>query len=338
MSGFSSTKEIDPFSMDSSGMHNTYKYTISVVILSYNRAHQLGELLRGLLQQDISEDLYEIIVSDDGSTDNTRKVVRNMQKKNKNIVFLGNHHQGVGNSRNQGLRIASRDLVIFLADDYEISSGFLRSILSIFSHTDIDILKLGIGHRVPHDLINRLMYTYDYINEKRIQSETIWPSSNQYKQFNLHQIHNFTYSNRCVFKKSVFTEIGEYRMAEKGEDTDLAERIKNHSFRIYYCPDIQITHGHIYTWPTIMTYYFQKGKGIRILEDLPYYESYIPKDFTRTFRFLKWYFRHSFKIALAMESRIKGLIYYPFFLFINSIQMIGCIYYCHFNKKNLLRK
>ncbi len=86
---------------------------VSVVIPSYNSASLLGDALGSVLAQTYQD--YEIIVVDDGSTDNTRHVVESFQRSN--IKYLFQPNQGPPVARNTGIRASSGRLIAFLDSD-----------------------------------------------------------------------------------------------------------------------------------------------------------------------------------------------------------------------------
>ncbi len=86
---------------------------ISVVIPSYNRAHTLGRAIESVMQQTLRA--FELIVVDDGSTDNTRELVRSRP----GIRYLRQDNQGVSAARNTGIRHATGDWIAFLDSDDE---------------------------------------------------------------------------------------------------------------------------------------------------------------------------------------------------------------------------
>lgn len=77
--------------------------TVSVVIPTYNRAHLLGRAIQSVLNQTYHD--FEIIVVDDGSTDNTEKVVKSF---NDPRIHYIRHDQNRGGSaaRNTGIKMA----------------------------------------------------------------------------------------------------------------------------------------------------------------------------------------------------------------------------------------
>ena len=92
---------------------------ISVVIPTYNRADFLKEALRSVLDQDYfrrrdTEQCYEIIVVDDGSTDETAEVVRSFSC---DIRYIYQKNRGVSAARNVGLQHANGEFIAYLDSD-----------------------------------------------------------------------------------------------------------------------------------------------------------------------------------------------------------------------------
>lgn len=86
---------------------------VSVIIPCYNQAHFLGKAIKSVLEQ--NEQDVEIIVVNDGSTDDTEEVV----KKYPQIIQVDQTNQGVANARNNGFANSKGKLIVFLdADDY----------------------------------------------------------------------------------------------------------------------------------------------------------------------------------------------------------------------------
>jgi len=88
--------------------------TVSVIIPTYNRAHYLGEAIDSIMNQDIRNCQIEIIVVDDGSTDNTKEVLR---KFGNSVRYIYQDNRGVGAARNRGISEATGEWVAFLDSD-----------------------------------------------------------------------------------------------------------------------------------------------------------------------------------------------------------------------------
>ena len=85
---------------------------VSVVVPTYNRACRLGETLRSVLNQTCQD--FEIIVVDDGSTDDTSKVMQSFPSVK--YIFTKENH-GVSRARNEGLTHAKGRYICFLDSD-----------------------------------------------------------------------------------------------------------------------------------------------------------------------------------------------------------------------------
>lgn len=88
--------------------------TVSVIIPTYNRAHYLGEAIESILNQDIQDCRIEIIVVDDGSTDNTKEILR---KFIHSIRYIYQDNAGAGSARNRGIDEATGEWISFLDSD-----------------------------------------------------------------------------------------------------------------------------------------------------------------------------------------------------------------------------
>ena len=87
----------------------------SVVIPTYNRANFILKTVESYLQQEYSN--FELIVVDDGSTDNTKKEVLAIKDKRVNYYYMQNSERGA--ARNFGIRLAKGDYINFCdSDDY----------------------------------------------------------------------------------------------------------------------------------------------------------------------------------------------------------------------------
>ena len=87
---------------------------VSVVIPTYNRARYICRAINSVLSQTFTD--YEIIIVDDGSTDNTKKILAQYGNR---IVYLAQSNQGISASRNRGIAVARGKYIAFLDSDDE---------------------------------------------------------------------------------------------------------------------------------------------------------------------------------------------------------------------------
>lgn len=98
---------------------------VSVIIPTYNRQKFITMAIDSVLSQTFKD--YEIIVIDDGSTDNTRQVLESYEEK---IKYIYQKNSGVSAARNAGIRLARGELVAFLDSDDEWLPDYLSITVS----------------------------------------------------------------------------------------------------------------------------------------------------------------------------------------------------------------
>jgi len=118
-------------------------YLISVIIPAYNAAPYLAQCLENILNQ--TDKNIEIIVVDDGSTDNTAKIAEEYQVK-----LIRKENEGVSKARNVGLKAATGDFIHFMDADDLINLDFYQQMLTAAVSYDADVAYCGmINEREP---------------------------------------------------------------------------------------------------------------------------------------------------------------------------------------------
>lgn len=98
---------------------------VSVIIPVYNRETFIAECLDSVLNQTFQD--FEIIIVDDGSSDNSVDICRQYEAKDARIKLLMQEHKGVSAARNLGLDNAGGEFVYFLDSDDKINNIFLEA-------------------------------------------------------------------------------------------------------------------------------------------------------------------------------------------------------------------
>ena len=111
---------------------------LSVVIPCYNESETIINLLICLEKQSLSSDLFEIIIVNNSSTDDTQFKVRNFIKTSKNnIILVDEYNKGVSFAKNSGALASHFNYLVFLDADNTVTFQFLEYIL-------IDIMSGGV--------------------------------------------------------------------------------------------------------------------------------------------------------------------------------------------------
>ncbi len=104
-----------------------FKY--SIIVPSYNRQEEIRELLDSFQLLDFPPNRLELIIADDGSSDETEKIVRSYQKKMSfNLHFFSQKNQGPGAARNMGIMKASGDFFVFVDSDCTVPPDWLKKV------------------------------------------------------------------------------------------------------------------------------------------------------------------------------------------------------------------
>lgn len=207
---------------------------LSVVIPTYNRADAIEMTLRHLENQSISSRLFEVLVVDDGSTDETPQIIIN----NSFDLQLSYHQQsnrGAAAARNQGVKMAKGDLILFLDADVIPDRQLLSSHLTTHNYKK-EYLVVGRVCPWPKTLqawYQRVVYSdhgeMDYGIEERIIP------------FYMTLGGNFSLSMHA------FSSIGGYDEAFPAggaEETEFAFRATSLGYRIRYQPLAVGYHNH----------------------------------------------------------------------------------------------
>ena len=124
--------------MKSESKKNQFK--VSVIIPTYNRAHLIGRAIKSVLNQTYQD--FEIIVVDDGSTDNTELLIKDFQKKDKRIKYVQRkENKGEGAARNTGIKISKSPCIAFQDSDDESFPQRLEKQIKVFEN---ESQKIGL--------------------------------------------------------------------------------------------------------------------------------------------------------------------------------------------------
>lgn len=102
---------------------------MSIIIPLYNVANYVVKCISSLEDQDIPTEQYEIICVNDGSPDNCREIVIELQQIYSNIILIEQMNQGVSIARNIGLNQATGKYILFIDPDDHVEPNTFASIL-----------------------------------------------------------------------------------------------------------------------------------------------------------------------------------------------------------------
>ena len=187
--------------------------TISIIIPVYNVEDYVSETLDSVKNQTSLPD--EVIVINDGSTDNSFNMIKNYSDL-KYFKIFETKNQGLGQTRNYGISLAKSDYIYFLDSDDIIENNFIyemRKLINQYKNPDI-ILFSGktFTHKKEIDNKINLKFTIegqffkgDKLLTKMVQKKETLPQSSRYlTKKELWTTNNLTYPNGIAEDESLF--------------------------------------------------------------------------------------------------------------------------------------
>lgn len=113
---------------------------LSIVVPAYNVERDLKKCIESCLTQDIPHDAYEIIIVNDGSTDNTLQEATDIATKHKSVSVLNQKNMGLSGARNTGLKYVRGKYVWFIDSDDYIKPNVLSNMIRQADDNNLDCL------------------------------------------------------------------------------------------------------------------------------------------------------------------------------------------------------
>lgn len=121
------------------------EYKISVIMPIYNAEEHLDNTIQSIINQSIGFENIELILVDDASTDNSKKIMESYCERYSNILpfFSEKNHGHPGFGRNIGLKKATSDYIMFIDNDDEYDKNMCKTLYETIINQDSDIAVCG---------------------------------------------------------------------------------------------------------------------------------------------------------------------------------------------------
>lgn len=137
---------------------------LTIVVPVYNAASFLRRCLDSILRQGLSDEDYEVLLVNDGSTDNSLEICEEYSARYKPFRILNQENQGVSVARNKGIDNAQGEWIAFLdADDYLLNDGYAKVFLPFEDKEQVEIIHY--------------FSTYDFLPVRSISNEVAYEGS-----------------------------------------------------------------------------------------------------------------------------------------------------------------
>jgi len=229
---------------------------LTVVMPTYNRSELVGRALRGLLEQSVSPSDYEIIVVDDGSTDETSEVVGAVGAPEERLRYFRQENKGPAAARNRGVLEARGEIVLFTGDDCLPDGRLLEEHLRAHEEADVGVIGLVTWHpEVEITPFMAFLETGPQFGFGQIQDPEDVPIWYFYTA-------NCSVRRRWIERVGGFDEDFPYAAFE---DMELAYRMKKEGLRLVYRPEAKTYHHHPTTFQQHLARQRVTGKSAALL-------------------------------------------------------------------------
>ncbi len=116
---------------------------ISLILPAYNVAEYIEACVESCENQDLGHDQYELVIVNDGSTDETPEKLRSLSIKYHNIKVVNQENQGLSMARNNGFAASSGKYIWFVDADDTLTVNCLSSLLAVMENHRLDALTVG---------------------------------------------------------------------------------------------------------------------------------------------------------------------------------------------------
>ena len=192
--------------------------SVSVVIPAHNEEKSIERTIGSVLRGEYPAQ-REVIIVNDGSTDGTEYLVRELSKKDGRIRIFNTEHAGKSRAINLGVGKASNDIIVTLDADSEIEPGSLAAIVKPFSDEKVGAVS-GIVRAVYK--MNPLTWFQDF---EYIQSSA-W-------RFICNKINaTYIFPGFAAFRRDAFLHIGGFSSDTYSEDFEIGLRLRKAGYRL----------------------------------------------------------------------------------------------------------
>ena len=237
---------------------------LSIVISTYNNAASLERALKSVAMQDADKSIWECVVVNNNSTDDTAERVAAFAKAHSdiNIKLVDEPQQGLSYARNRGIAESKGQFIAFIDDDETINEGFVSAYIDLFRNHGAFV---GSGAlKVCYETARPKWMSYytekmianplDLGSEIITITRTITPTG-----------------GNMAFNREVFNLYGNFdtNLGRKGgelfggEENDLFERIRDLGERIFYTPHA-IAYHHISDKKLTPEYFDKLSYGVGV--------------------------------------------------------------------------
>ncbi len=204
--------------------------SVSIVIPAYNEEENIITTLTSLIKLNYTKNKLEIIIVNDGSTDNTKNLVQGFIAKNKdfNIKLINKKNEGKGATLNDGLAVSKGEFFICLDADSIVTRDALQKILPHFTDESIAVVLPLLKVEKPKNIWQKMQWLEYIVNMfyKRLMSK-------------LNCVH-VAPGPFSVYRRDVLKKVHGFDENNLTEDLEITLRLQSKNYKIVQLLDAEV--------------------------------------------------------------------------------------------------
>ena len=204
--------------------------TISVIVPAKNAEKTIVPCLTAILAQQGRRDQFEVILVDDGSSDETAKLAEKL-----GITVIRQKNAGPAAARNAGARMARGEIIAFTDADCEPDCNWLVHLTAPFSNPDVVAVKGAYKTRQKSMVARFVQQEYESKYERLMKQDSI----------------DFIDTYSAAYRREIFIENGGFNPifpVPSVEDQELSFRLARKDYRMVFAPKAVVYHQHNTNW------------------------------------------------------------------------------------------
>lgn len=242
---------------------------ISVIVPTYNAANTIRDTIEALLNQNYPKNKYEVIFVDDGSNDDTVKIIKSYKK----VKLIKQKHKGPAAARNLGAKKARGGILLFTDSDCVPSRNWIRDMIKPLKNSKI----VGVSG------------TYRTLNKDSLIARFVgYEISRNHEIMKKQKYIDFIGSYSAAYRKDIFLKFGGFDESfpiASGEDPELSFRISKAGYKMVFQSKAYVYHRHPDTLWKFLKQQFWRGYWRVLL-----YKKHTDKMFRHAYTPLRLYF------------------------------------------------
>ncbi len=223
------------------------KPKISVVICAYNAASCIQGILKSLQEQTFKD--FEIVVANDGSTDNTAEIASSFGAR-----VIDMKHQGLSAARNVGINNSKADIVAIIDADCYATKNWLEEIHREISKGE----NIVTGNtKIPKStFLGDCISGLGYPGGGHLGFDKMWPVSKEGHT-------NHLAGGNCAFRKEVVQSVNSFeeKLTITADDVFLSIKLLKAGYKIKYNPNMIMYHQPRKDLKSFLHWHYTRGKG-----------------------------------------------------------------------------